>query len=176
MARPGYSLATEESWQKKAAPAATMRDFLSVSVGDEEYGVDIQRIREIIKVRAATEVPRAPNFVLGVISVRGRVLPVIDLRLRLRLAPSPSPPRAPRILVVSKEDEQLGLQVDEVRHVVRLSDEEIEPPPPMLGGAEADFVAGIGRPQDRLVILLHLDQILRFEVHRTRVAEERGAR
>ncbi len=162
-------LATEESWHRRAAVAQLeQRDYLSVTVGNEQYGIDIQRIREIIKVRPATEVPRAPRFILGVISVRGVVLPVLDLRERLRLgvptAGKNKEARAPRILVVSRDDELLGLQVDEVSHVVRLGADAIEPTPPVLSGAEADFVAGIGRPAGKIFILLNLDAILRFDV------------
>jgi len=173
--QPSFGLATEESWHTRtAARALPARDFLAVTVGDEEYGIDILRIREIIKVRAGTEVPRAPRFVLGVISVRGVIVPVIDLRERLHLRADEAP-RAPRILIVTRDEELLGLLVDSVRHVVRFTEESIEPPPPMLSGAEADFVSGIGRVYGRMVILLNLDAILRFEVSGRRRDEE-GAR
>lgn len=163
---PSYRMATEESWLRQAPASAPVRDYLAFLVGNEEYGVEIGRLREIIKVRSVTEVPHAPPFVLGVIAVRGVVLPVIDLHRRLRLA-SDGMSRAARFLVVRRgEDELFGLLVDEVRQVVRLSDPEIEPPPPMLTGSEADFVAGIGRSRGRMVILLNLDQVLRFEVRR----------
>jgi purine-binding chemotaxis protein CheW len=171
-------LATEEAWHRRSATtSAPQRDYLTVIVGGEEYGIDILRIREIIKERPPTEVPRAPAFVIGVVSVRGVVLPVIDLRVRLGLdkrGPLPMPESVPvrspaRVLIVSREDESFGLRVDEVRQVVRLADDEVEPPPPMLGGAEADFVLGIGRTRSkRMVILLQLDAILRFEIVRKR--------
>lgn len=170
----GYRMATEETWLRQAPVSnAPVRDYLTFLVGNEEYGIDIARLREIIKVRTVTEVPHAPPFVLGVIAVRGVVLPVLDLHRRLRLA-ADGMSRAARFLVVRRgEDELFGLLVDEVRQVVRLSDPEIEPTPPMLTGSEADFVAGIGRSRGRMVILLNLDQVLRFEVRRRGV--ERGA-
>ena len=133
-------------------------------VGGEEYAVDIRRIREIIKPREATEVPRAPDFVTGIISVRGTIIPVIDLRRRLRL----DPPRWPlgrdaRILIVTRADESFGLFVDEVRQVVRMRDADVEPPSAMISGATTEFIAGIGRPyRDRLLILLELDAVLTF--------------
>ena len=170
---PGYRMATEESWLRKAPEhTSPVRDYLAFGVGNEEYGVDIERLREIIKVRPVTEVPHAPTFVLGVIAVRGVVLPVIDMHRRLRLA-ADGMSRAARFLVVRRGEEELfGLLVDEVRQVVRLSDAEIEPPPPMLSGSEADFVSGIGRSRGRMVILLNLDQVLRFEIRRRGI--ERG--
>ncbi len=136
------------------------REALAFRLGDEEYALDILRIREIIKLRPITEVPRAPSYILGIISVRGQVIPVLDLRVRLRLLARPLGKEA-RILIVTRGDETYGLIVDAVRQVVRMRDEEVEPPPPMLGGAEAEFIAGIGRPRgDRMLILLQLDTVL----------------
>jgi purine-binding chemotaxis protein CheW len=171
-----YRLATEESWLR-AAPSveSPQRDYLSFVVGGEEYGVGIEHIREIIKVRAVTEVPHAPRFVLGVIAVRGTVVPVLCLRRRLKLAERPVD-RASRFLVVHRGDgEPFGLLVDEVRNVVRIAEADIEPPPAMLSGAEADFVAGIGRVRGRMVILLSQEHVLRFEVRR-RADERAGGR
>jgi len=164
-----YRLATEESWLR-AGPAvdSPQRDYLTFLAGGEEYGVGIEHIREIIKVRAITEVPHAPRFVLGVIAVRGTVVPVLCLRRRLKLVERPID-RASRFLVVHRGDQEaFGLLVDEVRQVVRIAEADIEPPPAMLTGAEADFVAGIGRVRGRMVILLSHEHVLRFDVKRRR--------
>jgi purine-binding chemotaxis protein CheW len=138
------------------------REALAFRLGDEEYALDILRIREIIKLRPITEVPRAPAYILGIISVRGQVIPVIDLRVRLRLPVRPFGKTA-RVLIVTRGEEIYGLMVDAVRQVVRMRDEDVEPPPPMIGGGEAEFafISGIGRPRgDRMLILLHLDAVL----------------
>jgi purine-binding chemotaxis protein CheW len=165
-------LATEETFlravdEKKARPT---RAVLTFTVGGETYGVDILSIREIIKVRETTEVPRTPRFLLGVISVRGVVIPVVDLRLRLRLPATP-PTRAARILVVVKDGDPFGLLVDSVTGVVRLAESEIETPPSTLAPSEGNFIAGIGRHRagrrDRMVILLNLAQVVAFDVRRT---------
>jgi len=139
-------------------------EVLAFGIGEEEYAVDIRRIREIIKLRVATEVPRAPSFILGIISVRGTIVPLIDLRQRLRLDPPLWPPgREARILIVTRAGESFGLFVDDVRQVVRMRDSDVEPPPPMLRGGESEFISGIGRPYgDRLLILLDLDAVLTF--------------
>jgi purine-binding chemotaxis protein CheW len=142
---------------------------LTVGIGGEVYGVEILSIREIIKMREITEVPRAPRYLLGVVTVRGLVLPVVDLRLRLRLDVRPLL-RAARILIVMHKGDRFGLLVDDVRGVVRFADSEIEPPPPSLAPVEAPFLAGIGRysedNEERMVILLSLDAVLGFEVRR----------
>lgn len=166
---------------RAAAAAGAFREALIVALGSEEYGIDILRIREIIKPRPTTDVPRAPWFVIGVIAVRGQVIPVIDLSRRLRVQPGSRGAAGTRLLVVACEEELFGLLVDEVRHVVRLTPEQfdqIEAPPPILTGVEADFVAGVARPSaeaDRLLILLQLDAILRFEVVRARRSAGAGA-
>jgi purine-binding chemotaxis protein CheW len=167
---PFATEATYHAYRRAGARAATwQREVLAFLLGGEEYAIDIRRIREIIKTRPATEVPRAPAFVTGIISVRGQVIPVMDLRKRLRLpAPVRPPGREARILIVSRVDEDFGLLVDEVRQVVRMRDSDVEPPPAMLGGPDAEFISGIGRPWgERLLILLELDAVLTFAGGRT---------
>ena len=161
--------ATEETYLRRADDRRSeqRRGVLTFLAGAETYGVEILSIREIIKLREITEVPRAPRFLLGIITVRGLVMPVIDLRRRLRLDSAPMG-RLARILVVLHRGERFGVVVDEVRDVVRFADSQIEPPPPSLAPSEAPFLAGIGRHQqgehERLVILLSLDAVLSFEV------------
>jgi purine-binding chemotaxis protein CheW len=163
---------TEETYLRRHDDrrARERRGVLTFVVGNEVYGVEILSIREIIKLREITEVPRAPRFLLGVVTVRGLVLPVVDLRLRLKLD-VPVLGRNASILVVMHKGERYGLLVDEVRGVVRFADAQIEPPPPSLAPSEAPFLAGIGRyPEDgeeRMVILLSLDALLGFDVVRT---------
>jgi purine-binding chemotaxis protein CheW len=167
-------IATEEAWHRRTrVPMVAQREYLLFGVGGQEYGLEILRIREIIKARPATEVPRVPRFIVGVISVRGVVVPVLDLRLRFEGIPA-SPAPASRCLIVARDDERFGLLVDDVRHVVRLGEADIEPPPPTLAGSD-EFIAGIGRSGARMVVLLALDPILRFEVPRGARAERTRA-
>ena len=130
------------------------RDVLTFAISDEEYAIGIEHIREIIKYRPITEVPRVPAFVAGIIAVRGLVMPVLDLRLRLRLRAAPLAQKA-RILVISRpatqgdlaseeERERFGLIVDRVNEVVRIQEQDIEQPT-VLSGHESDFIEGIGR-------------------------------
>jgi purine-binding chemotaxis protein CheW len=162
-------LATEESYLRAADAREEVerRAILTFVVGGETYGVPIAAVREIIKMREITEVPRMPPFVLGVISVRGVVIPVLDLRKRMRLDDTPLT-RAARILVVDRDGATYGLLVDAVSGVVRFAENEIEPPPATLAVADAAFLAGIGRYQSgkrtRMVILLALAPVTSFEV------------
>jgi purine-binding chemotaxis protein CheW len=172
----GLPLATEEIYQRgkeEHLQPSVARRFLTFMLAREEYALDILRIREIIKVPPITEVPRAPGFVPGIISVRGTIVPVLDLRKRLRHTPAPLGPAA-RVLIVAREEEPYGLIVDRVVHVVRLHQEDIEPPPAVIGGSEPEFVSGIGRPtailmpgqasSGRMLIVLNLEAVLAFEV------------
>jgi purine-binding chemotaxis protein CheW len=161
--------ATEETYLRAvdAREEKRQRAVLTFVVAGETYGVEIADIREIIKIIDITEVPRVPRFVLGVISVRGLVIPVIDLRRRLRLEATP-PTRAARILVVVRGSERFGLLIDAVREVVRFSDSEIEAMPSTMSSGESGFISGIGRTlinkRERMVILLHLDAVVKFDV------------
>ena len=163
-------LATEETYLRALddRPAGPERRVLTFVVAGETYGVDLTSIREIIKVGEVTEVPRAPSFLLGVTSVRGVIIPVLDLRLRLRLDATPVT-RAARILVVQYDHESFGLLVDAVRSVMRFADTEIEPPPSTLAAEDAKFLAGIARHagagrRERMVILLQLATVVFFDL------------
>lgn len=122
-----------------------VREFLVFSVGDELMGLPLASVREILKVVPVTHVPRAPEDVLGILSVRGRITTVLDLRRRLRLPAAPTTRHA-RILLVQTKGEIMGARVDAVHHVERLREDEIEPA--AVAGADLpDHVLGIGRPR-----------------------------
>jgi purine-binding chemotaxis protein CheW len=139
------------------------REILAFTLAHTDYGVDIQRVRELLKHRPVTEVPRAPAFVPGIVAVRGVVLPVVDLRLRLRL-PAHETTRASRIMVVTRGAELFGLAVDAVRGVARLREEDVEPPPRAIT-QDSEFLAGIARPRGgKMLVLLNLDSVLAWKV------------
>jgi purine-binding chemotaxis protein CheW len=135
------------------------REFLAFSLGREEYAIEIERIREVLKAPVITEVPRAPAHVLGVIMVRGDVIAVFDPRRRLGSPPSQAG-RAARVLVCDAGEGAVGLLVDAVSDVVRLGPSDVEPRPAGVGGPGADYIAGIGRDGDRMVILLDVAAVL----------------
>lgn len=128
-------------------------EYLAFMLGTEAYAVDIANIVEILKPLPITEVPRADPEIVGVMSVRGRLVTVVDLKRRFRLTRSFSIDKRARILLVDGAGEEIGLLVDEVLQVYRLAESEIEPPS-VLGSEQSPHVAGIGRPPDGLVLLL----------------------
>ena len=121
-------------------------EYLAFALDDEPYAAPVSLVREILKPPPLTPVPRAPHAVLGIISVRGQLVTVMDLRRRLRLNESPPTRRARILLVEGAGGETLGLFVDEVLAVYRLSESEIEPAASALGNDVAPYIAGIARP------------------------------
>ncbi|MDD2365019.1 MAG: chemotaxis protein CheW [Desulfuromonadaceae bacterium] len=133
-------------------------EFLCFRVSDEIYGINIMDIKEIIKPREVTEVPRAPLFVSGVLSLRGTIIPIIDMRIRLGLA-SEEQTGKERIIVIKNDNSFSGLLVDEVIQVVQIHQDALETAPTVLDGIDRDFVSGIGRSDGRLIIILNLENI-----------------
>jgi purine-binding chemotaxis protein CheW len=127
-------------------------------VDAESYGVAISAVQEIIRTPVITIVPRAPEHVAGVINLRGRVIPVIDLRIRFRLPPREAG-RDSRVVVMDVDGQTVGAWVDGVSEVRRIPAEAIEAPGATLAG-EATHLRAIAKVDDRLIILLHLDKVL----------------
>jgi purine-binding chemotaxis protein CheW len=143
---------------RRAGELGQRTEYLAFLLAGEAYAVQIAFIAEILKPVPITEVPRAMPDIIGVMSVRGRLVTVIDLRRRFRLPEAPID-RKTRILLVEAGGEYLGLLVDEVVQVHRLAEREIEPAN-VLGGEQPAHIAGIGRPTGSLLILLDLRPIV----------------
>ncbi|HHY60068.1 MAG TPA: chemotaxis protein CheW [Clostridia bacterium] len=141
--------------------AAPMEEQLVVfQLGNETYGIEISVVHEIIRMQSITKVPRTPEFVEGVINLRGRIIPVIDLHKRFGL-PVEEETTHSRIIVVEVKGVTVGMIVDSVSEVLRLPTANIAPPPPaIVGGIETEYLRGVGKWQDKLIILLDLDRVL----------------
>jgi purine-binding chemotaxis protein CheW len=150
---------------RRAVERGARAEYLAFRMAEEIYAVPIAYVKEILKLPPLTEVPRAPSDVMGVISVRGRIVTVRDLRRRLRLQEA-QPTRRSRILLaelapeLGGTGERVGLFVDEVLHVYRFTDAEIESAANVLGSELAEYVAGIGRQGGEMIILIDLRPIL----------------
>ena len=135
------------------------RQLVIFDLSTESYGVDIGAVREIIRLQEITRVPRTPEFVEGVINLRGGVIPVIDLRKRFELNVADET-RDNRIVVVDIGGQSIGLVVDAVTEVLRINTDSIEPPSSVITTSESEYLMGIAKLDDRLIILLDLNQVL----------------
>jgi purine-binding chemotaxis protein CheW len=131
-------------------------------IGNEEYGVDILKVQEINRITQITKVPNSPEFVEGVINLRGKVIPILDLRIRMGMEKKEHDSRT-RIIVVEINQRTIGFIVDEVTEVLRIPMNVIEPPPQLVTGEKSEFITGVGKLDDRLLILLDLDRIISLE-------------
>jgi purine-binding chemotaxis protein CheW len=146
----------------KMEETGELRQFISFSVGEEEYGLELLRVKEVIRVREVTWLPKAPSFVKGIINLRGDVIPIIDLRDKFGLETREQTSQT-RVIVVEVEGRLMGMVVDSASQVVRIPADQIDPPPPVVGGFSREFITGVGKLEDRLVILLNTDAVLTME-------------
>ncbi len=153
---------------KQTVAADETIQFVSFQVGTEMYGVEINSITEIVRPHRITPLPRMPEFIEGVINLRGTIIPIIDLRKRFALAMVHDDPRKMRMMIMrgavrgttGTGRELLGLVVDSVNEVLHVAKKDIEPPPGVATGASADFITGMGKMADRLIIILDITRIL----------------
>lgn len=148
--------------QQAAAPAAAPDPELHLvtfRLERESFAVPIDRVREVVRVTEITRVPEAPPHIRGVTNLRGRVLPVVELRTRLGLTAAVTTPSS-RILVVESQGRLLGLLVDAVSRVVKVPSSSVVPPPEEVLSDRTDYIPGVARMGDLLLILLDLDRAL----------------
>jgi len=148
----------ERQTQKEGARTAE-RQIVAFSLGSETYGVDIGQIREIIPVQKVVPVPRAPEFVEGIINLRGKVIPVLDLKQHFGFEKKERNPNQ-RILLIEVGGDSIGVRVDSVLSVLRIPEDSIEPPASVLTGDRNDYIQGIAKVEDNLIVLLDLTRII----------------
>jgi purine-binding chemotaxis protein CheW len=136
--------------------------LVSFNIGVEEFGVDILRVNEIIKFIDITHLPNSPEFVEGIINLRGKVIPVIDLRIRMHF-PKRKPDNSTRIMVVEVGGKTVGFIVDSVSEVLRISKDIFEAPPEIVAGINAEYISAVGKLENRILILLDLEKVLSNE-------------
>ncbi|MHB8880646.1 MAG: chemotaxis protein CheW [Thermodesulfovibrionales bacterium] len=136
--------------------------FVVFSIGKEFYGVGIEAVQEIVRVPEITEVPDAPVFLEGVINLRGKIVPVIDLRKRFRLK-GREKTRSTRVLIADNSGSLVGLLVDTVSEVLKIQPEAIEEPPQMISAVGVEYITGVAKMDAGLIIILDLKHVLRIE-------------
>lgn len=145
-----------------SAVDAELLQLVTFGVGNEEFAIPILSVQEINRMMQITRVPHAPEFVEGVINLRGKIIPVVDLRRRFGLTQIENAAET-RIVVVEVSSRVIGFTVDRVSEVLRVPTSIVEPAPAMVSGVDSDYVEGVGKLEDRLLILLSLGRLFNMD-------------
>jgi purine-binding chemotaxis protein CheW len=146
----------------REAAAESVREFLTFTLGDEEYGVDILKVQEIRGYDTVTKIPDAPDFIKGVINLRGTIVPVVDLRIKFKLGKADYDAFTVMI-ILNIEKRVVGVVVDSVSDVMHLSPDQIRPAPEFGGAMDTRFITGLGTLDDRMLILVDIERLLRSQ-------------
>ena len=169
---PGHSgiIMLRNTKDRKTAATEEIAQIVTFHVGQEEFGLDIGAITEAIRPLPVTPLPRMPQFVEGVINLRGIIIPVVDLRKRFGLTEIRNNPRKMRMIIIRgavegtrSPQKLLALVVDSVREVLHISHRQIEPAPAAATGEQAGFIGGVAKAMDRLIIIIDITRILSGE-------------
>ncbi len=139
-----------------------VHQLIKFVVADLTFGIEITQIHQILKPQEIFKVPNTPPFIEGLLNLRGRILTVFNLRKRFSL-PDKENDESTKIIIVAMEEFLLGFIVDSVTEIVRLSDEDIEPKPPSLQGLDRRFISGVGKVDDKVILMLDLTKVLTTE-------------
>ncbi len=150
---------TETQNTKSTGAANELLQLVSFKISDEEFGVDILKVQEIIRMLEITRVPNTLQYVDGVINLRGKVIPIVDLRSRFGMERREHD-RNSRIVVVELSGKIIGFVVDSVNEVPRIPKSVTEAPPELATGVDTKYITAVGKLEDRLLILLDLDKVL----------------
>jgi purine-binding chemotaxis protein CheW len=153
---------------KPADTAASSRaadkplEFLSFTLGDEEYGIDIQKVQELRGYDAVTRIANAPAYIKGVVNLRGIIVPIIDMRIKFDLG-EPSYDQFTVVIVLNIGGRVVGMVVDSVSDVITLSAEQIKPAPEMGSTLDTDYLISLGTLEERMLILVDIDRLMSSE-------------
>jgi purine-binding chemotaxis protein CheW len=137
-------------------------EFLSFTLGDEEYGIDIQKVQELRGYDAVTRIANAPAYIKGVVNLRGIIVPIIDMRIKFDLG-EPSYDQFTVVIVLNIGGRVVGMVVDSVSDVITLSAEQIKPAPEMGSTLDTDYLIGLGTLEERMLILVDIDRLMSSE-------------
>jgi purine-binding chemotaxis protein CheW len=159
------SMATVESTEQREVRttySSEDQQYLTFNLADEYYGVDILKVQEIKGYTTVTRIPNTPNYLKGVLNLRGTIVPIVDLRMKFGMGTTDPTPFTVMV-VVNVRNRIMGFMVDAVSDVLDLNAKNIQPPPELGSAVDITFVAGIGNSNDRLVTLLDIDRVLTEE-------------
>lgn len=156
--------------------------YLTLRLGNETYGIPVLKVQEIIGKTEITEIPRMPQYIRGVINLRGKIIPLMDLRLKFNLEEKVYTERTVFVVLevnLADKKRQMGIVVDAVSEVIKLEEAMIEPPPSYGFDVESDFIVGMGKVNEKVVLLLDIEKVLSekemvFIVEKTKETERTG--
>ena len=148
--------------ERRGQVSSELVQVVSFQLGSEEYGVDISQVQEIIRMVEITHVPRAPRFMEGVINLRGQLIPIIDLRTRFGMQRKDAT-KSTRIIVTEIGSKRVGIVVDSVSEVLNIPLDNVEEAPEMIAGVGTEYIQGVGKLNDRLIIMLDLTMVMSGE-------------
>ena len=146
--------------ESREGDVAEVKQLINFTVGAEDYGLELLRVKEVIRMRQITWLPKAPSCVRGIINLRGDVIPIVDLRDRFGLERVEQTAMT-RVIVVEVEGRLVGMVVDSASQVVRVPSDQFDPPPPMVGQGARAFITGVGKMDGKLILTIDADGILR---------------
>jgi purine-binding chemotaxis protein CheW len=138
------------------------KELVLFELGKEIYGVDISVVYEIIRMQEITEVPKAPFFVEGIVNLRGKIIPIVNMRKRFGL-PEAAQNKNNRIMILENSGQNIGIIVDAVTEVLRIPSESIEPPSNIIVSSASDYILGIAKCDKNMIILLDMERVLSRE-------------
>jgi purine-binding chemotaxis protein CheW len=144
----------------------TITQYLTFTLGEEVFAIEIAKVREVLEMTSITKVPRTPDFMRGVINLRGSVVPVVDLRIKFEMPVTETTVNTCIIIVEVKHEEELlviGTLADSVQEVFDLENDQIEPPPKIGTKLDTDFIKGMGKRDEEFIIILDIDRILTYQ-------------
>ena len=141
------------------APATKALEFLAFTLGQEEYGIDIQKVQELRGYDTVTRIANAPEHIKGVVNLRGIIVPIIDMRIKFNLG-TPTYDQFTVVIILNTASRVMGMVVDSVSDVITLSPEQVKPAPEMGSVLDTDYLIGLGTLDERMLILVDIDKLM----------------
>ena len=135
------------------------KQYVIFKLNQEEYGVAISHVQEITEIKSITSVPNTPSFVEGIINLRGKIVPIVSIKKRFDL-PLEGEVSEQRIIIINLNEKQAGFIVDDASQVLTMDESQIEGPPELIAGVDRDYIIGIGKVDEKIIVLLDLEKIL----------------
>jgi purine-binding chemotaxis protein CheW len=154
-----YTTQTQAQTGMRASGEIDGKEFLAFTLGQEEYGIDILRVQEIRGYEPVTRIANAPDFIKGVVNLRGIIVPVVDMRIKFDLG-TPTYDQFTVVIILNIAGRVMGMVVDSVSDVTTLSPEQVKPAPEMGTGFDSDYLIGLGTLNERMLILVDIDKLM----------------